>query len=227
MRRYEDGATALATGRPPPPRVLLADDHAMFRMGLRRLLVKAGMEVVGEASDGQEALRLALLLRPDIVLLDVSMPRVDGLEAARRIRGVCPRTRIVMMSGDDSSERIADCRRAGAAGFVAKGASGAEVLEVVLAAIDEAADEGQREAREMSLVASPARVEETGDLSRLTARELEILTLVAQGHSSVNVAAILGISVRTAETHRQNIMEKLGVHSAVCLTRIAVRMGLA
>jgi DNA-binding NarL/FixJ family response regulator len=226
MRRYEEGATALATGRPPPPRVLLADDHAMFRMGLQRLLVKAGMEVVGEASDGQEALRLALLLRPDLVLLDVSMPRLDGLEAARRIRGVCPRTRIVMMSGDDSSARIADCRRAGAAGFVAKGASGAEVLEVVLAVLDVAADEGRPDAREMSAVASPARVE-TGDLSRLTARELEILTLVAQGHSSVNVAAILGISVRTAETHRQNIMEKLGVHSAVCLTRIAVRMGLA
>jgi DNA-binding NarL/FixJ family response regulator len=153
------------------------------------------------------------------------MPHLDGIEAARQLGSACLRTRVVLLSEDASDEHVAQCRRAGAVAFIAKGASGAEVLEVLLAVLGDRVNQDGGAAREMLVARSPAPLEAV-DVSRLTARERQILSLVAEGHSSVGVAAVLEISVRTVETHRQNIMEKLGVHSVVGLTRLALRMGL-
>lgn len=218
----ESGRLALRT------KVLLADDHPVVRLALRQLLERSGFEVVAEAGDGDDAVRLAVELHPDIALVDLLMPGLGGVETAGRIVGACPGTRVVVISGQVGREYVAGARAAGAVAFIAKGATFREILEILRAAIDDRAYTGDP-AGGMTFHGSADHAEgrmRSGEIDKLTVREIEVLRLVAQGHSSVGVASLLGVSVRTVETHRQNIMSKLGIHTMVGLTRFAMDNGL-
>lgn len=209
-------------------RVLVADDHPLTRMGLCRLLVRSGMHVVAEAGDGDDAVRQAIATRPDMALLDVMMPGIGGLEAARRITDACPETRVVMLSGHAGEDLAVSARYAGAAAFITKGSSTKEIL-AILGAVREGRPPSEGAPPEPSVPHSSTTLHSAGptELGALTEREREILALVARGQSSADVALALRLSERTVEKHRQNIMNKLGVHSVVQLTRIAIRSGVA
>lgn len=208
-------------------RVLLADDHTLVRAGLRRLLEGlAGVEVVGEAGDGQTALRLAQELRPNVVLLDVGLPGLNGLEVAGRLSALDGGIRVLILSMHSSEEYVLRALRAGCAGYLVKGSAVSE-LEVAVRAV-------ARGETYLSPVVSRRVVDDylgrTGGaadpLDALTPRQREILQLVAEGHTSKEIAERLGLSFKTVEAHRAQLMERLGVHDLAGLVRFAVRVGL-
>jgi DNA-binding NarL/FixJ family response regulator len=208
-------------------RVLLADDHTLVRAGIRGLLANlAGVEVVGEAEDGYEAVRLAELLKPDVVLLDVGMPALNGLEAAARIVKFDATIRVVILSMHMSEEYVLQALRAGAAGYLLKGSAVAE-LEVAVRAV-------ARGETYLSPAVSKRVVDDyvsrtggaTDPLAALTPRQREILQLVAEGHTNKEIGQRLGLSYRTVETHRNQLMKRLDVHDLPGLVRFAVRVGL-
>lgn len=210
-----------------PIRVLLADDHTLVRAGIRGLLQGlADVEVVGEAGDGQEALRLAESLRPDVVLLDVGMPGLNGLEVAGRIGAFDASIRVVILSMHPSEEYVLRALRAGCAGYLLKAAAVSE-LEVAVRAV-------ARGETYLSPAVSKRVVDDyvsrTGGaadpLDALTPRQREVLQLAAEGLSSKEIAQRLGLSYRTVEAHRAQLMERLGVHDLAGLVRFAVRVGL-
>jgi DNA-binding NarL/FixJ family response regulator len=210
-----------------PIRVFLADDHTLVRAGIRGLLVGLpGIEVVGEAGDGQEALRLAEALRPDVVLLDVGMPGLNGLEVAGRLATLDPAIRVVILSMHLSEEYVLRALRAGCAGYLLK-ASAVSELELAVRAV--AAGETY-----LSPAVSRPVVDDyvrrtggaTDPLEALTPRQREVLQLVAEGNSSKEIAHRLGLSPKTVETHRAQLMERLGLHDVSGLVRFAVRVGL-
>ena len=208
-------------------RVLLADDHALVRSGLRMILEKFdGVQIVGETADGREALALAESLRPDVVLLDISMPDVNGIETAARIRKRVPETRVVILSMHAAEEYVAQALRAGASGYLLKDATPTE-LEFALRAV-------ARGETYLCPRVSGAVVEKflqladgaAGPLGALTPRQREILRLIAEGRSTKQMAAQLGVSVKTVETHRALLMDRLGIHDVAGLVRLAVRVGI-
>lgn len=208
-------------------RVLLADDHTLVRAGIRGLLEGlSGVEVVGEAGDGQEALQLAEALRPDVVLLDVGMPGLNGLEAARRLAMLDVAMRVVILSMHNSEEYVLRALRAGCAGYLLKGSAVSE-LEIAVRAV-------ARGESYLSPAVSKQVVDEyvgrTGraadPLDALTPRQREILQLVAEGHTSKEIAQRLALSFKTVEAHRAQIMERLGLHDITGLVRFAVRVRL-
>jgi len=210
-----------------PIRVLLADDHTLVRAGLRGLLEGLqGVEVVGEAGEGQETLRLAKTLRPDVVLLDIGMPGLNGLEVAGRLATIDPAIRVLILSMHSTEEYVVRALRAGSAGYLLKGSAVAE-LEVALRAV-------ARGDTYLSPAVSKHVVDDyvrrTGGaedpLEALTPRQREILQLAAEGQSSKEIATQLGISYRTVEAHRAQLMERLGLHDLAGLVRFAVRVGL-
>ena len=210
-----------------PIRVLLADDHTLVRAGIRGLLAELpGVEVVGEAGDGQEALRLIDEVRPDVVLLDVGMPGLNGLEVAGRIATLDPAIRVVILSMHLSEEYVLRALRAGCAGYLLK-ASAVSELEV---AIRRVADGETYLTPAVSRRVLSDYVQRTrgavDPLEALTPRQREVLQLVAEGNSSKEVAQRLGLSPKTVETHRAQIMERLGVHDVCGLVLFAVRVGL-
>jgi DNA-binding NarL/FixJ family response regulator len=199
-----------------------------LRLALRKLLERAGLEVVAEAGDGAEAVRLALAKRPDLVLLDLVMPGIGGLEAARRLAHACPGIRVVMISGHVGDQHVANAGRAGAVAFIAKTATREQMLAILDAVREGRAYTGDAEAGATIApsVTRPRAPLPAGDVDALTPREREVLGLVAEGHSSASVAAIFRVSTRTVEAHRQHIMCKLGIHSVASLTRFAVERGI-
>jgi DNA-binding NarL/FixJ family response regulator len=210
-----------------PIRVLLADDHTLVRAGIQGLLKGLpGVEVVGEAGDGQEALRLAEALRPDLVLMDVGMPGLNGLEVAGRLATLDPSIRVIILSMHTSEEYVLRALRAGCAGYLLKASAVAE-LEVAVRAV-------ARGESYLSPAVSKRVVDDyvsrtggaTDPLDALTPRQREILQLAAEGHSSKEIAERLGVSYRTVEAHRAQLMERLGVHDLAGLVRFAVRVGL-
>lgn len=210
-----------------PIRVLLADDHTLVRAGIRGLLQGLqGVEVVGEAGDGQEALRLAEALRPAVILLDVGMPGLNGLEVAGRLATIDASIRVIILSMHTSEEYVLRALRAGCAGYLLKASAVAE-LEVAVRAV-------ARGETYLSPAVSKRVVDDyvsrTGGavdpLDALTPRQREILQLAAEGHSSKEIAQRLGLSHRTVEAHRTQLMERLGVHDLAGLVRFAVRVGL-
>lgn len=215
-------------------RVLLADDHAILRSGVRSLIEATDrFEVVGEASDGMEATRLAERLAPDIVIIDIAMPRVGGLEALGDIVRLPCRPRVIVLSAHGEHEYIVAALRAGALGYLLKDAA----FEEIRAALDTVA-RGRRylggvasEAAISGFLSDAARSDRPGEtptgLAKLSAREREILCLIAQSHTNDEIAGILHISPHTVQTHRKRIMEKLGIHRAIDLARFALRHGLA
>ena len=204
-----------------PLRILVADDHAVVRRGVRALLEgQMDWQVCGEASTGPEAVEQTRLLDPDIVVLDLSMPELNGLDAARRILRESPRTQVLVLTMHHSEELAHQVLQAGARGYVLKSDADRELV----AAVDSL--QQRRTFLTPNLAASDAGADGTqadGGRGELTPREREIVQLVAEGRSSKEVAAMLGISVKTVESHRTNVMRKLRIRSVSQLVRYAVR----
>jgi DNA-binding NarL/FixJ family response regulator len=207
-------------------RVLLADDHALVRAGLRKLLESLpGVEVIAETGDGREAVALAASEGPDLALLDIAMPGLNGLEATARIVAEHPQTRVLLLSMHGSEEHVLQALRAGASGYLLKDAALTE-LELAIEAV-----------RHGETYLSPAISRHVGEYVRrtgaettgregLTLRQREILQLIAEGNSTKKIATLLGVSVKTVETHRAQLMEKLDIHDVAGLVRYAIRIGL-
>jgi len=200
-------------------RILIADDHDVVRLGLRELLDgRGGCEVCGEAADGFQAVELARQLGPDLAILDLAMPRLDGLEATRRIRRALPRTEVLLFTVHASEQLAVEAREAGARSYLLKSHPASELLSAIESASRRAPGPAQGQPR-AALPSSGAGT--TGQA--LTAREREIVHLVAEGKTNKEMAGLLGISVKTVETHRTHLMRKLGFGSVVQLVHYAVR----
>ena len=208
-----------------PVRILVADDHQVVRTGLRALLEsKSGWQVCAEAANGREAVERAGQLKPDVAVLDIGMPLLNGVEATRQIRKLSPQTEILILTMHDSELLIQEVLGAGALGYILKD----DADRNLVAAVDALRHhKPYLSSRVSESVSNPSALDGTGfnpsSRSRLTPREREVLQLLAEGKSNKEVAGILGISVKTAETHRANIMLKLDFHSVTELVRYAVR----
>jgi two-component system response regulator NreC len=208
-------------------RVLVADDHTMIRQGLISILRgQAEFEVVGEAADGHEAVEKALESRPDVVVLDISMPRLNGLEAARRIRKALPRTRILVLTMHDDEEYVLRTVRAGASGYVVKDGAAAELVAAIRAVSAGQGYFGPQAARALAESYEQGAAVAEDPYERLTAREREVFQLLIEGRTNAQVARILFISPKTVDNHRTHLMARLGVHSTAELIRFAARRGL-
>jgi DNA-binding NarL/FixJ family response regulator len=205
-------------------RILLADDHAMVRQGFRMILsAQSDMEIVGEAGNGREAVELADNLKPDVVVMDVAMPELNGIEATRRITAASPRTRVLALSMYKDSVYVREILRAGARGFLLKDAIDRDLLAAVRAV---ASGEGYLSPAVSEAVLSDYRRHVTDPLDLLSSREREVLQMIAEGKTNKDIAAALELSVYTVDAHRGRIMEKLNLHSVGELVRFAVRKGL-
>jgi DNA-binding NarL/FixJ family response regulator len=203
--------------------VLIADDHLVVRDGLRALLERDGLEVVGQVSDGQEAVRLARDLGPDIAVLDFAMPLLNGLNAAREIAQASPRTRTILLTMHTDGHYVLEALRAGVKGYVVKTQAAADLLRAI------------QDVARGRVYLSPA-ISQTVVEAYLTKRELppdpltprerEVLQLVAEGKTTKEIAHLLGISVKTADSHRTRLMQKLEIHDTAGLVRHAVRSGV-
>lgn len=210
----------------PPARVLVADDHAIVRHGVRMLLDREpDLEVVAEAADGADAVERAVSADVDLAILDVAMPRMTGLQAARELSRRCPGLRLLMLSMYDNEQFLFEALRLGASGYVLKSGADRDIVAACRAALrgepflyPSAVAFLVREFLDRAEIGEDAEV--------LTPREREILKLVAEGQTSKQMAALLVISVKTVERHRANILEKLGMRDRVELTRYAIRRGL-
>jgi DNA-binding NarL/FixJ family response regulator len=208
-------------------RVLVADDHTIVRQGLVSLLVDSGeCEVVAEAADGLEAVEKAAATRPEVAILDLSMPRLSGLEAVRRIHEVLPQTRVLILTVHEEEEYVLPLVRAGASGYLIKDSAVAELLAAVRALHAGHGYFGPQAAR--VLAEQYRHPERTGDdpYGTLSPREREVFHFVVDGRTTKEIAHALGISVKTADNHRYRLMEKLGVHNTAELVRYAARRGL-
>jgi DNA-binding NarL/FixJ family response regulator len=207
-------------------RIILADDHTLVRAGFRALFQSIeGIEVVAEASDGREALRLIAVHQPDIILMDIAMSGLNGLEAAARVVQEFPDVRVVMLSMHANEEYVLQALRYGAMGYLLKDASVTE-LELAIKAV-------VRNETYLSPAVSKHVVEyvqriggEPSSLERLTARQREILQLIAEGCTTQEIAQTLNISIKTVESHRAQLMERLDIHDVAGLVRYAIRMGV-
>ncbi|MBC5767814.1 response regulator [Ramlibacter albus] len=204
-------------------KIIVADDHGLVRAGLRLLLDRMpGIEVAGEAADGEQALRLVLALNPDIALLDIAMPKLNGIGVLRRIRANGMATKVILLSMHDGDEYVAEALREGALGYVVKGSAVAE-LESALATV-------ARDDMYLSPVISSKLAQAFSSGRRagpgLSTRQTDILKLVAMGRSSKEIARTLGLSLKTVETHRGQIMDRLGIRDIAGIVRYAVRIGL-
>jgi DNA-binding NarL/FixJ family response regulator len=214
----------------PKITVLIADDHTIVRRGLRSLLqTENDIEVIGEAETGRQAVQLATTLKPDVVLMDIAMPMLNGLEATRQITRQVPSCRVLILSSYNDDEYVHELTEAGGAGYLLKQADFCDVVRAI------------REAKKGNAFYSPAISRRLTDHYRetivggvlvrkrtdlLTSREVEVLQLIAEGESNKQIAAELGISVKTVERHRQRLMDKLAIHDIAGLTRYAISKGL-
>jgi DNA-binding NarL/FixJ family response regulator len=209
-------------------RILIADDHEITRRGIRALLeAHPGWEVCGEASDGREAVNAANRLRPDIVLLDIGMPSLNGLDATRQIIAAVPQTRVLILTMHDSEQVVREVLTAGALGFLLKSDAGRDLVAAVEALQYRRTFFTTRVAQlVLEGYLHPATDDDFSFRSALTPREREVIQLLAEGKTTKEVATTLNLSVKTAETHRTNLMRKLDLHSVVELTLYAVRNGI-
>ena len=208
--------------------LLLADDHAVVRLGLRRLVEnEPDFRVVSEVADGLQVLPEVERLHPDVLLLDLVMPGLSGLEVLRQVRKRCPKTRVVILSMHANEAYVLEALRNGAAAYVLKGSNGSEVLEAVRAVVA-----GRRylspPLSELAIQTYLEKAEEAAPTAydALTTREREVLQLSAEGHNTSQIAARLFISRRTVETHRANVLQKLGLRTQTDLVRYALRQGI-
>jgi DNA-binding NarL/FixJ family response regulator len=217
-----------------PIRVLLADDHRLVRAGLHALLQQiSGVQIVGEAGDGYEALQLSKTSHPDIVLMDLVMPRLNGLEATARVRRACPQVRVIILSVHDTPDYVAQALQAGATGYLLKAAEQAE-LALALRAV------ARGETYLSPAVSTPIITEylrhlggkgkrgggEPSPAKLLTSRQREILQLIVEGRTTKEIATLLQLSTNTVITHRKQMMKRLGMHDIAGLVRVALRRGI-
>jgi DNA-binding NarL/FixJ family response regulator len=208
--------------------VLLAEDHMVVREGFRRMLdLESDFDVVGEAQDGREAVALAKRLRPDIILMDIAMPLLNGLEATRQLLKTMPKAKVIMLSAHNDDAYIANATESGAMGFLIKQTSAHEVCRAI------------REVHQGKTFFSPAISKRLNQLdplgrtktfnqkaARLTSREMEVLQLIAEGKANKETAVELGIGMKTVEKHREHLMHKLDIHDTAGLTRYAISAGI-
>jgi two-component system, NarL family, response regulator NreC len=204
-------------------RVILADDHEMVRQGLRVLLEREGFDVVAEAPDGREAMKLCEVHRPEVAILDLAMPLLNGVDAAREIIKTNPRIKVILLTMHTEDHLILESLRAGVTGYVLKTKASGELIQALRAVCR----------GEMFLTQSISRTIVQAFLLKddlpekpISDRERQVLQLVAEGKTTKEIAALLGISVKTAESHRSNMMEKLDIHDTAGLVRYAVRKGI-
>ena len=204
--------------------ILLADDHAVVRQGFKMILAaQPDMEIVGEAGNGREALDLAGQLQPDVIVMDVAMPELNGIEATRRVADVSPRSRVLALSMHKDSVYVREILRAGARGYLLKDSIASDLLAAVRAV---ARGEGYLSPGVSDAVLNDYRKHVTDPIDLLTSREREVLQMIAEGKTNKEIATVLNLSVYTVDAHRGRIMEKLNVHSVTDLVRFAVRCGL-
>ncbi len=210
-------------------RVIIADDHAILREGIRALLEGfEDIEVVGDATDGKEAIEKSRKLQPDVVLMDIAMPGLGGLEATLEIRKACPKTKVLVLTQYDNKEYIYRFLKAGASGYVLKKAASTELISAIRAAhrggsflypdVAPAVIEGYLQRKDKELEGDP--------YESLTNREKQVLKLIAEGYTNKQIADMLYMSVKTVMGHRTHIMEKLNIHSRTELVKFAIRKGL-
>lgn len=228
---FSSGAKALRTGKIMQKiRVILADDHTVVRQGLRALLVAEGdIDIVGEADNGRQAVQIARKLTPDVAVIDIAMPQLNGLEATRQITRTVPSTKVLILSSYSDDEYVQQLTEAGAAGYLIKQTAANELLKAI------------REAHRGNAYFSPSIAKRLRDQCReafvsgqpskrrtdnLTTREAEVLQLIAEGRANKQIAAELCISIKTVEKHRQQVMNKLGIHDVAGLTRHAIAKGI-
>ena len=205
-------------------RILLADDHAVVRRGFQMILAEqSDMEIVGEAANGREALELAAKLKPDVVVMDVAMPELNGIEATRRMAENAPHARVLALSMHKDSVYVREILRAGARGYLLKDSVAADLVSAVRAV---ASGEGYLSPAVSDAVLDDYRRHVTNPIDLLTGREREVLQMLAEGKTNKEIAGILNLSVYTVDAHRGRIMEKLNLHSITELVRFAVRNGL-
>ncbi len=205
-------------------KILLADDHAVVRQGFRMILgAQPDMEIVGEAGNGREAVTMCEQLQPDVVVMDVAMPELNGIEATRRITEAIPHTRVLALSMHKDSVYVREILRAGARGYLLKDSIDVDLLAAVRAV---AKGEGYLSPGVSDAVLSDYRKHVTDPLDLLSSREREVLQLIAEGKTNKEIATLLNLSVYTVDAHRGRIMEKLNLHSSSELVRFALRKGL-
>jgi two-component system response regulator NreC len=206
-----------------PIHLLLADDHQLVRQGLRVLLEQAGMVVLGEAADGLEALQLAHTHPPDVAILDIAMPHLNGLETARRLREAVPQTKIIVLTMHTEEPYVLEALQVGAVGYVLKTQAAVDIVQAIHTTLQGAIYLSPRVTHavvQAYLSGAPPPPDP------LTSREREILQRIAEGHTTKEIAAYLGLSVKTVESHRINLMRKLDIHETATLVRYAIRRGL-
>jgi two-component system, NarL family, response regulator NreC len=206
-----------------PIRVILADDHAVVRQGIKSLLEREGIQVIAEAEDGWEAIQLAVKHSPDIAVIDIGMPSLNGLDAARELKRAAPKTRALFLTLHEESEYLMQALRAGAKGYVLKNQAFADLVRAIHLVYR----------GEMYLSPGMSTTVVHAYLSKseipadpITSRERQVLQLIAEGKSTRDIASLLGISVKTADSHRSRLMGKLDIHEVASLVRYAVRKGL-
>ena len=203
---------------------MLADDHALVRAGIRALINRLpGIEVVAEAGDGHEALRLIEQLQPDVALLDIAMPGLNGFEVLDYVAKYSPKVRIIILSVHEAKEYATQALKAGAAGYLPKTAASNELKEAIDTVMRGEPYVSVEVAHDAIAFAAGS---ERSRLEKLTPRQREILTQIAQGNPTRGIARALNISVKTVESHRSKLMERLGIHDVAGLVRFAIRMGL-
>ena len=206
-----------------PTRLLLADDHALIRQGLKALLEKQGCQVVCEASNGQETLRSVEKTQPDVAIVDISMPVLNGVDAARELKKSSPKTKVILLTQHDEDQYVTEALRAGVRGYVLK----SQAADDLVHAIREVCRGCVYLSPKISGAVVDAYVSKTyASADPLSGRERQVLQLVGEGKSTKDVAAQLGISVKTAESHRSRLMKKLDIHETASLVRYAIRHGL-
>jgi DNA-binding NarL/FixJ family response regulator len=204
-------------------RVILADDHEMVRQGLRVLLEREGFEVVAEASDGREAMKLCETHSPEVAILDLAMPLLNGVDAAREIIKTNPRTKVVLLTMHTEDHLILESLRAGVTGYVLKTKASGELVQALRAVCRGEMFLTQTISR--TIVQAFVRNNDLPEMP-ISDRERQVLQLVAEGKTNKEIATLLGISVKTAESHRSNMMDKLNIHDTAGLVRYAIRKGI-
>jgi DNA-binding NarL/FixJ family response regulator len=213
-----------------PITILIADDHTIVREGLRKMLeLDNDLKIVGEARDGREAVRLASTLTPDIILMDIAMPRLNGLEATRQVLKVLPTTKIIILTAHSDDAYLNGATDCGAAGFLLKQISGNEICQAIRKVKNGgvyASSQVTKRIQEINHTIPGQSKASSRKATQLTSRETEVLQLIAEGNANKQTAAELSISIKTVEKHRAQLMTKLGIHDTAGLTRYAIAAGI-
>jgi two-component system, NarL family, response regulator NreC len=204
-------------------RVVLADDHVLVRQSLKSLLEREGFHVVGEASDGQEAIRRVESLHPDIAVMDLSMPTLNGVDAARELSRSSPKTKSILLTQHNEDQYVSEALGAGVKGYVLKSQAAGDLVQAIRQI---SLGEAYLSPGVSGAVMEAFRSKSERPRDPLTARERQVLQLIAEGKSTKDIASLLGISTKTAESHRTRLMQKLDIHETASLVRYAVRRGI-